>query len=115
MPRSSDTPSRRQASRTSRTGSSTRSCARIRSPRGSIDKGAKIRGLEPAAYIGIPAGAIDKTSGRDVKALYDFANRTLTEKFADGTLKALSMKYFAHDYATAAARIDPASFAQDIH
>ena len=28
---------------------------------------------------------------------------------ADGTLKALSMKYFDHDYATAAAGIDPAS------
>ncbi len=82
---------------------------------GLIDKGAKIRGIEPAAYIGIPAGAIDKTSGRDVKALYDFVNQTLTARFADGTLKALSLKYFTHDYATAAAGIDPASFGQDVH
>ena len=82
---------------------------------GLIDKGVKIRGLEPAAYIGIPAGAIDKTSGRDVRSLFDFANQTLTARFTDGSLKALSMKYFGHDYATAAAGIDPASFAQDIH
>ena len=81
---------------------------------GLIDKGAKIRGIEPAAYIGIPAGAIDKTSGRDVKSLYDFVNQTLSTRFSDGTLKALSMKYFKHDYATAAAGIDPASFGQDV-
>ena len=81
---------------------------------GVIDKGARIRGIEPAAYIGIPAGAIDKTSGRDVKALYDFVDQTLTARFTDGTLKALSMKYFNHDYATAAAGIDPASFGQDV-
>jgi polar amino acid transport system substrate-binding protein len=79
-----------------------------------IDTGAKIRGIEPAAYIAIPAGAIDKTSGREVKSLFDFVNTTLSMRFADGTLKALSMKYFDHDYATAAAAIDPASFGQDV-
>ncbi len=81
---------------------------------GLIDKGVKLRGIEPAAYIGIPAGAIDKSSGRSVKALYDLVNETLTARFADGTLKNLSMKYFGHDYATAAAPIDPASFGQDV-
>lgn len=82
---------------------------------GLIDKGVNIRGIDPAAYIAIPAGAIDKTSGRDVTSLYDLANGTLSARFADGTLKALSMKYFGHDYATAAAAIDPASFGQDVH
>jgi len=50
-----------------------------------------------------------------VKPLYDFVNETLTARFADGTLKGLSMQYFGHDYATAAAGIDPASFGQDVH
>ena len=81
---------------------------------GLIDKGVPLRGIEPAAYIGIPAGAIDKSSGRSVKSLYDFANQTLTARFADGTLKALSMKYFGRDLATAASEIDPAAFGQDV-
>ncbi len=81
---------------------------------GLIDAGKPIRGIEPAAYIGIPAGAIDKASGRSVKSLYDFVNDALTKRFADGTLAHLSMQYFGHDYATAAAAIDPASFAQDV-
>jgi len=80
-----------------------------------IDEGVPLRGIEPAAYIGIPAGAIDKASGLTVKPLYDFVNETLTARFADGTLKGLSMQYFGHDYATAAAGIDPASFGQDVH
>ena len=33
---------------------------------------------------------------------------------ADGTLKKLSMEDFGHEYATAAAGIDPAPFGQDI-
>ena len=80
-----------------------------------IDRGVPIRGIEPAAYIAIPAGAIDKASGLSVRAFYDVVNDTLTAKFTDGTLKSLSMKYFGHDYATAAAEIDPASFGQDVH
>ncbi len=78
------------------------------------DKGLALRGIEPAAYIGIPAGAIDKTSGRSVKSLYDLVNATLKARFADGTLKALSMKYFGEDYATPASAIDPADFQQDV-
>ena len=81
---------------------------------GLIDLGAPLRGIEPAAYIGIPAGAIDKSSGLTQKALYDLVNETLAARFADGTLKGLSMKYFGHDYATAAAGIDPAGFGQDV-
>jgi ABC-type amino acid transport substrate-binding protein len=77
-----------------------------------IDSGVPIRGIEPAAYIAIPAGAIDKASGLSVKSFFDYVNETLTAKFADGTLKNLSMQYFGHDYATAAAAIDPASFGQ---
>jgi ABC-type amino acid transport substrate-binding protein len=80
-----------------------------------IDKGVPIRGIEPEAYIAIPAGAIDKASGRNVKAFYDDVNETLTARFSDGSLKGLSMKYFGHDYATAASEIDPASFGQDVH
>ena len=65
-----------------------------------IDKDAPIRGIEPAAYIAIPAGAIDKSSGRNVKALYRPGQRDSSPtKFSDGTLKTLSMKYFGHDYA----------------
>jgi len=79
-----------------------------------IDSSVPIRGIEPAAYIAIPAGAIDKASGLSVKALFDFVNETLTARFTDGTLKRLSMKYFGHDYATAASAIDPASFGQDV-
>ncbi len=82
---------------------------------GLIDKGVQLRGIEPEAYIAIPAGAIDKSSGKDVKSLFDFVNRTLEARFADGTLKTLSMKYFGHDYATAAAGVDPAAFGQDVH
>jgi polar amino acid transport system substrate-binding protein len=78
------------------------------------DQGLALRGIEPAAYIGIPAGAIDKTSGRSVKSLYDLVNATLKARFADGTLKALSMKYFGEDYATPASAIDPADFKQDV-
>ena len=81
---------------------------------GLIDSGAPLRGIEPAAYIGIPAGAIDKSSGLTEKPLYDLVNDTLAARFADGTLKGLSMKYFGHDYATAAAGIDPAGFGQDV-
>ena len=80
-----------------------------------IDRAVPIRGIEPAAYIAIPAGAIDKESGLAVKPFFDYVNDTLTAKFADGTIKSLSMKYFGHDYATAAAEIDPASFGQEVH
>ena len=81
---------------------------------GLIDAGAPLRGIEPAAYIGIPAGAIDKSSGLTEKPLYDLVNDTLAARFADGTLKSLSMQYFGHDYATAAAGIDPTAFGQDV-
>ena len=82
---------------------------------GLIDSGAPLRGIEPAAYVGIPAGALDRSSGLTVKPLYDLVNSTLAARFADGTLKQLSMKYFGHDLATAAADIDPAAFGQEVH
>jgi polar amino acid transport system substrate-binding protein len=79
-----------------------------------LDSGVALRGIQPEAYIGIPAGAIDKASGRSVKSLYDRVNDILTANYADGTLKNLSLKYFGQDYATSASTIDPASFNQDV-
>jgi polar amino acid transport system substrate-binding protein len=79
-----------------------------------LDSGVALRGIDPAAYIGIPAGAIDRSSGLTVKGFYDKVNDILTAKFADGTLKNLSMKYFGQDYATSASAVDPASFNQDV-
>ena len=81
---------------------------------GLIDAGAPLRGIEPAAYVGIPAGALDRSASLTLKPLYDLVNETLTARFADGTLKQLSMHYFGHDYATAAQGIDPANFGQDV-
>ena len=77
-----------------------------------IDEGLDLRGLEPAAYVAFPAGAIDRSSGKDVEAFLDQVDGILVARFADGKLKALSERYFGVDYATAAGAFDMAALNQ---
>jgi polar amino acid transport system substrate-binding protein len=79
-----------------------------------IDEGLALRALEPAAYTAFPAGALDRTSGLQVKTFLDELNRILGARLKDGSLSGLSTTYFGHDYAAPAAAFDLASIVQTV-
>ena len=54
-----------------------------------------------------PSGFVDKTSGLQVRAFVDRGGTTSSGRpTTDGTLKAMSMKWFGADYTTPAGQFD---------
>ena len=80
----------------------------------SIDEGNDLRRLDEIAFTYYPSGFVDKSSGLEVKAFVDRVDEIVKGFLADGTLKALALKWFGQDYASEAANFDIASVAQDI-
>jgi len=71
-----------------------------------IKDGKPFRMLDEAAFSMYPTGFVDKTSGLDVKAFTSRVDQIIAAAHADGTLKAMSMKWFGMDYTTAAGAFD---------
>lgn len=79
---------------------------------GYIADGGPLRQLGEPVYFEYLAGAIDKSSPSDSAAFRDAVSKAIQEAHADGTLKALSEKYYETDLASAAAKFDLAALAQ---
>ena len=71
-----------------------------------IDDGLPLRPLDEIAFTYYPSGFVDKGSGLDSAAFVDRVNEIIRSAQADGTLGALSEKFFGTDYATAASEFD---------
>jgi polar amino acid transport system substrate-binding protein len=71
-----------------------------------ITEGKPLRLLDGQAFSMYPSGFVDKTSGLQVKAFVDRVNDIIRTAHNDGTLKAMSMKWFGADYTTPAGQFD---------
>ena len=70
--------------------------------------------IATAAYYSNKTGYVDKKSGLAVAAFVARVDQIVQGLHADGTLKALSIKYFGKDYATKAGQFDLASIDQTV-
>ncbi len=71
-----------------------------------IKDGLAIRALEEVAFPLYVTGFIDKKSGLEPTGFVDRINRIIAHLHADGTLKAMSLRYFDEDLTTKAATFD---------
>jgi polar amino acid transport system substrate-binding protein len=79
-----------------------------------IKEGKALRLLDEQAFSMYPSGFIDKTSGLEVKAFVDRVNDIIRTAHTDGTLKAMSMKWFGADYTTPAGQFDLSKIGQTV-
>ena len=79
-----------------------------------VKDGKPVRLLDESAFSMYPTGLVDKGSSLSEKAFTDRVNEIIRAAHADGTLKAMSMKWFGVDYATPAAAFDLSKLAQEI-
>jgi len=80
-----------------------------------IAAGVPLRALDPPLFTGMSTGFVDRNSGLQDAAFVSRINEILDQLHADGTFKALSLKYFGTDYATDAGRFDLATIGQDVN
>lgn len=71
-----------------------------------IDSGMPLKAIGEPAFFAYSAGAVDRSSGADTERFIDRVNEIVAGLHADGTMTALSMKYYDHDYTTEAADFD---------
>lgn len=81
---------------------------------GAIKDGEKLRELPTPAYYSFKTGYVDKKSGLAVGPFVDRVNKIMARLQADGTMKALSIKYFGRDFATKAAEFDLSQIGQHV-
>ena len=81
---------------------------------GAIDKGLALRMLPTPAYRSYKTGYVDQKSGLSSAAFVAAVDKALASLHADGTLKGLSQKFFAKDYAAEAATFDMAALNQKV-
>lgn len=79
-----------------------------------IADGLGLRALDEAAFPIFSTGFVDRKSGLAVEPFLDRINAIVRSLHADGTLKALSIRYFGVDYATDAGAFDLASIGQAV-
>jgi len=79
-----------------------------------IDAGTDARPLPEIAFTYYPSGFVDRSSGLSVAAFVASVDEIVQGLHADGTLKELSLKWFAEDYASAAAEYDVAALEQEV-
>ena len=79
-----------------------------------IEEGEPLRELPDKAFTYYPSGFVDKSSGLSVTRFVDRVNEIIGGLQADGTLKALSKKWFGADYATKAQTYDIDSINQKV-
>lgn len=78
-----------------------------------IRDGKPLRLLDEPAFSMYPSGFVDKGSGLSTKAFIARVNSIIRAAHADGTLKAMSMRWFDQDYATGAGQFDLDLLKQD--
>jgi len=74
--------------------------------RNAIASGLRLRALDQPAFTSMLTGLVDKKSGLDDAAFVAKVNAVIEGLHTDGTLKALSEKFYGADYATAAGQFD---------
>ena len=79
-----------------------------------VKDGLTIRALDEAAFPLFLTGFIDRKSGLDPTAFVERVNGIILGLHADGTLKAMSTKYFGRDLTPAAAAFDMDAIGQDV-
>ena len=79
-----------------------------------IKDGNPLRLLDEPAFSMYPSGFVDKGSGLSTKAFIDRVDAIIRAAHADGTLKAMSMRWFTTDYATLAGQFDLGQLKQDL-
>lgn len=79
-----------------------------------IKAGQPLRALEPPAFASMLTGLVDKKSSLDEKAFVAKVNEVIAGLHADGTLKALSEKFYGADYAAKAGQFDLSSIGQKV-
>lgn len=79
-----------------------------------IDEGVPLRAIDPPAFTIFPVGFVDKGSGFAPTGFVERVTEIIRAREADGTLKALSIKWFGVDYATPAAAFDLAATGQQL-
>ena len=82
--------------------------------RAQIERGLKLRRLPELAFTYYPSGFVDKSSGLDSKAFAAKVNDIVSAAQADGTLEALSRRFFGRNYIAAAADYDIDAIEQKI-
>ena len=79
-----------------------------------IEEGLELRKLPEVAFTYYPSGFVDKSSGLNVKAFVAKVDGIIHGFQSDGTLRALSMKWFGEDYASEAANFDIDAIGQTV-
>ena len=79
-----------------------------------IERGVKLRRLPELAFTYYPSGFVDKSSGLASRAFAGKVNEIIHAAQADGTLLALSRKFFGRDYIAAAAGYDIDAIDQEV-
>jgi polar amino acid transport system substrate-binding protein len=79
-----------------------------------IESGLPLRALDPPAFASMLTGFVDKKSGLDNAAFVTKVNEVVAGLHADGTLKALSQKFYDKDYASGAGAFDLAQIGQNL-
>jgi polar amino acid transport system substrate-binding protein len=79
-----------------------------------IKAGVPLRALDPPAFASMLTGLVDKKSGLDDAAFVAKVNAIIQGLHADGTLKALSDKFYGADYATKAGQFDLSTIGQNV-
>jgi ABC-type amino acid transport substrate-binding protein len=79
-----------------------------------IDKGLALRMLPTPAYRSYKTGYVDQKSGLSSTAFVAAVDKALADLHANGTLKSLSEKFFAKDYAAEAAKFDMSALNQKV-
>ncbi|HEX7188584.1 MAG TPA: transporter substrate-binding domain-containing protein [Actinomycetes bacterium] len=79
-----------------------------------IAAGLPLRMLATPAYRSYKTGYADRSSGLSVASFVARVDKVIQRLHADGTLAALSRKYFGKDYATAAGQFDMGAIGQTV-
>ena len=79
-----------------------------------INDGKPLRLLDEPAFSMYPSGFVDKSSGLSQAAFTARVDAIIAAAHADGTLKALSNRWFGTDYTTEAGRFDLNLIGQDV-
>jgi polar amino acid transport system substrate-binding protein len=82
--------------------------------RAAIASGLKLRALDPPAFTSMLTGFVDKKSGLADGPFVSRINQIIAGLHANGTLSALSVKYFGVDYAKAAGAFPLSSIGQNV-
>ena len=82
--------------------------------RTAISSGLKLRALDPPAFTSMLTGFVDKKSGLAAGPFVARINQIIAGLHQDGTLSALSVKWFGVDYAKEAAAFDLSSIGQNV-